>query len=95
MFPIALVRWADAHQGTSGWTDISDLEPEGERIIISSGFLVDEDSGGKKDHVTLIQSWDESQESVDNAIHIPVAMVREVVTVGDATQHGQARLLST
>lgn len=79
VFPLVVVQWADAHSPIDGWTYISDLEDDGERIILTSGFELPEDNGGKKGHLTIVQSLD--GDSVDHAIHIPLAMVRSRVVV--------------
>jgi hypothetical protein len=86
MESIVLVEWVDAHQETSSWTAIEDLDSEGDRLIRTVGFLLPVDDGGKSGHVTIVQSWDEEQEMVDNVLHIPVGMVRKMsaVTFGGA-----------
>lgn len=78
---VVVVEWLDAHQGTDSWTHIDDLDTE-ERVIHTVGFLLSSEDGGKDNHVTLLQSIDEEQEMVDNVLHIPVAMVRVMRTLG-------------
>jgi len=81
MNTIVFIEWADAHQGTDGWTSIEDLEDDGERIIHTVGFLLPVDEGGKDDHVTIVQSFDVQQEMVDNVVHVPSSMVRTMRVV--------------
>jgi len=81
MHSIVIVEWADAHQGSDGWTSIDDLDADGHRIIHSVGFLLSLDDGGKEDHVTLFQSFDGEQQMVDNVLHIPVGMVKSMRAV--------------
>ncbi len=79
MGTILLVEWADAHDGTDTWTAIEDLKDDGEVIITSIGFRLDEEHGGKKDHIALAQSLD--GDHVDNVLYIPVGMVRKMTAV--------------
>lgn len=78
---VVVVEWADAHQSTTQWTHIGDIDSEGERIIRSVGFLVSVEDGGKADHITVFQSWDRQEEMIDNVLHIPVAMVKRMSAV--------------
>jgi hypothetical protein len=79
-YPIALVLWADAHCGESGWQDLEEFEDEGELIVSSVGFLVPaDDPGGKKDHVTLWQTITDGEGI--NPFHIPTGMVRQIKVV--------------
>lgn len=81
MHSVVIVEWADAHQGTESWTSIDDLFDDGERLIRTVGFLLPVDEGGKENHVTVFQSFDEQQEMVDNVLHIPVGMVKSMRAV--------------
>lgn len=75
-YPIVRVVWADAHCGDSGWLELDSFEDDGECLITTVGFLIPPGEGGKKDHVTIYQTYAEGE-----AIHpffIPAAMVREV-----------------
>lgn len=75
-YPLALVRWADAHAGVGGWLDMDDYSDGGEYVITSVGFLVPEDKkGGKKGHVTLWQTVCDGDGI--HPFHIPAGMVRE------------------
>jgi hypothetical protein len=76
-YPIVLVKWADAHCSEGGWLTLEDYEDTGETIVESVGFLVPvPDSGSKKDHVTIWQTYCEGD--VIHAIHIPVGMIRDI-----------------
>lgn len=81
MFSIVAVVWADAHQATNTWTHIADLDGEGERVIVTVGFLLPIDEGGKANHITIAQSFDDDEQMVDNVMHIPVAMVKSMRAV--------------
>lgn len=77
---IVVVEWADAHSGASSWVSIDELDKTGEVVITSVGFLLPVEQGGREHHVTLVQSFDDT--NVDHVIHVPVAMVRNMKTVG-------------
>lgn len=81
MQSIVIVEWVDAHQGTESWTSIHDLADEGDRLILTVGFVLPTDEGGKENHITVFQSFDEEQEMVDNVLHIPVGMVKSMRAV--------------
>lgn len=77
---IVHVRWADAHMSESGWLEMSDYVDDGETIVDTVGFLVPIGEPGSKDkHVTVWQSLCRSEGI--HAMHIPVAMVREMRVV--------------
>lgn len=79
-FPIALVLWADAHCGDPGWIELEEMEDDGEVIISTVGFLVPADEpGGKKDHVTLWQTYTDGEGI--HPFHIPSSMVRQIKIV--------------
>lgn len=83
-YPIVLVEWADACGGEAGWLDLETVEDDGETLVHSVGFLVPpDDPGGKKDHVTLLQTYHEGEGI--NLFYIPSAMIRsmKVVTFND------------
>lgn len=83
-YPIALVTWADAHNGPAGWQTLDDYEDDGECLIKTVGYLVPaDDPGGKKDHVTIWQTLTDGDGI--HPFHIPAAMVRtvQVVTVDE------------
>jgi hypothetical protein len=67
------VTWRDAHAGTTTWTNPRDIDPE-PCIVRTSGFLMAESDGGKKDHLTIFQSITPDGD-VDHVLHIPVGMV--------------------
>jgi hypothetical protein len=76
-FDMVLCRWADAHMSQAGWQDLLDVEDDGEEIVESVGFLVPQgEPGSKMGHVTLWQTYADGQ--AIHAMHIPVAMVREL-----------------
>jgi hypothetical protein len=79
-YPIVLIEWADACGGDAGWLTLETLEDDGETLVHSVGFLVPcEDPGGKKDHVTLLQTFHEGDGI--NLFYIPVGMVRKTLVL--------------
>jgi hypothetical protein len=67
-----VVVWVDAFADAHGWTPLADLDVA-ERVQQSCGWLIERD-----DMVTVVQSWDESAGMVDQVLHVPRCMVREV-----------------
>lgn len=77
MSDIVLVTWADAHGSQGGWVELDDYKDEGETIISTAGFLINEgEPGGKAGHVSIWQSL-QGGEGI-HGFHIPVAMVRSM-----------------
>ncbi len=77
-YPIVLIEWADACGGDPGWLTLEEIEDDGETLVQSVGFLVPPDEpGGKKDHITLLQTFHEGDGI--NLFHIPVGMVRKTI----------------
>lgn len=72
---VVLVTWHDAHSGAESWINIKDLDSE-PAVVESVGFLLNEDNGGKPNHITLFQS--RMEDSVDHVLHIPVGMVQKM-----------------
>ena len=80
---VVLVEWADAHAGPGHWGDLD--EDTGEHIVRTAGFLITEEMGGKKLHVTIAQSHTPDG-FYDHVIYIPSGMVRSIVILsGDTT----------
>ena len=76
-YPVVFIQWADAHAGEGGWQELESYEDEGEVIVETVGFMVPADSpGGKKDHVTVWQSYHEGEGI--HPFHIPSSMVRSL-----------------
>ena len=78
-----LVIWHDAHAGTSTWENLRDLEDDGNYVVRSVGFLIDK-KHGKKKHISIAQSLSED-DCVDSVLHIPVAMVQQVINLIEET----------
>lgn len=78
-----LVEWADAHAGPGHWAELDD-EDNGEHIVRTVGFLISEDNGGKKLHVTIAQSHT-PDDFYDHVIYIPTGMVRRLVNLSPYT----------
>lgn len=77
-YPVALIEWADACGGDPGWLTLEEVEDDGETLVQSVGFLVPaDDPGGKKDHVTLLQTY-HGGDGI-NLFYIPVQMVRKTI----------------
>ena len=79
-YPIVLIEWADACGGDAGWLTLETIEDDGETLVHSVGFLIpSEDPGGKKDHVTLLQTYHDGEGI--NLFYIPCGMVRKTVVL--------------
>lgn len=77
-YPIVLIEWADACGGDAGWLALEEVEDDGETLVHSVGFLIPSDGpGGKKDHVTLLQTY-HGGEGI-NLFYIPSLMVRKTI----------------
>lgn len=76
--PVSEIYWADAHAGEGRWGDLEETD-SGEHIVRSCGFLIEEENGGKKLHVTIAQSFTPDG-FYDHVIYIPVGMVRKTIT---------------
>ena len=79
-----LVIWNDAHAGTSTWERIEDLVDNEPYEVKSVGFLMTTKAGGKRSHVSITQSWS-ADGCVDSVLHIPVAMVQQVINLIEET----------
>lgn len=77
-----LIEWADAHAGPGHWGDLD--EDTGEHIVRTAGFLISEELGGKKLHVTIAQSQTPDG-FYDHVIYIPTGMVRRLVNLTACT----------
>jgi hypothetical protein len=71
---IVEIYWADAHAGEGRWGDLEETD-SGEHIVRTCGYMIDEEHGGKKLHVTIAQSFTPDG-FYDHVIYIPVGMVR-------------------
>ena len=69
-----MVTWMDAHAATETWTPLDDIDQD-PCIVVSCGFLLTVEQGGKPDHVTIYQSKTDNDD-VDGVLCIPVAMVK-------------------
>ena len=97
MKEVVLVIWHDAHSGTNTWVHLEDYKDKQPYVVNSVGWLVPKRVGGKRDHVTIAQSWSDD-DAVDSLLHIPVAMVQEIVIlegsgVGNTQRSGKNREL--
>ncbi len=79
-----LVIWHDAHAGSGTWEHLRDLEDDGNYVVRSVGYLIDAKKHGKKKHVSIAQSLSEV-DCVDSVLHIPVAMVQQVINLVEET----------
>jgi len=64
----------DAHAATETWTALDNIDQD-PCMVLSCGFLLAVEQGGKPDHVTIYQSKTDSDD-VDGVLCIPVAMVK-------------------
>jgi hypothetical protein len=79
-----LVIWHDAHAGSGTWEHLRDLEDDGNYVVRSIGYLIDGKKHGKKKHISIAQSLSEA-DCVDSVLHIPVAMVQQVINLVEET----------
>ena len=79
-----LVIWNDAHAGTSTWERIEDLVDNDPYEVKSVGFLMSTKAGGKRNHVSITQSWS-ADSCVDSVLHIPAKMVVRVINLAEET----------
>jgi hypothetical protein len=77
-YPVALIKWSDAHAGDGGWLSMDDYEDDGDYIITTVGFLVPADqAGGKQNHVSVWQTITDGEGI--HPMHIPVGMVKKII----------------
>jgi hypothetical protein len=79
-----LVIWNDAHAGTTTWERIEDLVDNDPYEVKSVGFLMSTKAGGKRNHVSITQSWS-ADSCVDSVLHIPAKMVVRVINLAEET----------
>lgn len=77
--PIVVI-WHDAHAGSDTWVHLDNYKDDEPYVVNSIGWLIDEADGGKPGHITIAQSWSHD-DAVDSILHIPVAMVQQVITL--------------
>jgi hypothetical protein len=75
-----LIIWHDAHAGTDTWVNLDNYKDPDPYVVNSIGWLLDENLGGKPNHITIAQSWSDD-DAVDSILHIPIAMVQQVITL--------------
>jgi hypothetical protein len=75
--PVYIV-WHDAHAGTETWVDLHTHKDVDPYVVRSTGWLLTDDLGGKPGHISIAQSWSDD-DAVDSILHIPLAMVQEIV----------------
>jgi len=76
MRTMVVVRWHDAHAATDTWTPI-DAIGQDPCLVVSCGFLLPTNEGGKEGHITIFQSKTDADD-VDGVLCIPVAMVQDM-----------------
>jgi hypothetical protein len=77
---VVYIQWADTHLSEPGWLNMDDYEDDGECLVDTVGFLIPIGEPGSKDkHVTVWQTV--CKEEGIHAIHIPVAMVRDMKAI--------------
>lgn len=69
-----LIIWHDAHSGNRAWEHVEDLADEGPYEVRTVGFMLKTSGGGKKNHVSVAQSFS-TEGFVDSILHIPKKMV--------------------
>ena len=76
MVKLVLVKWMDAHVPSGSWTHIDEAKDDGPYIVHTLGFLLTAETGGKKGHISIVQSWGQD-DYVDGILHIPTKMVKD------------------
>lgn len=78
MVKLALVQWTDAHVPHGTWVHLDELKDDGYYEVNTIGYVLDTKMGGKKNHVSICQSWGED-DYVDGILHIPTKMVKQII----------------
>lgn len=79
-----IVIWHDAHASASQWEHEDDLNDNEPYEVQSIGFLLSTNTGGKRNHVSILQS--RSHEGfVDSILHIPKKMVVQTINLERTT----------
>jgi hypothetical protein len=80
---VGIVIWNDAHSDEAdSWLSISRRVDHSPFEVVTVGIILDSNSGKKRGHVSVAQSLTPS-EYVDHVIHIPKAMIVEVIDLFD------------
>lgn len=80
---VGVVIWHDAHSDEAdSWVSISRRVDHEPFEVVTVGIILDSKTGKKRGHVSVAQSLTPS-EFVDHVIHIPKAMVVEVIELFD------------
>lgn len=74
-YKLVYVAWRDAHSSES-WVAVDEIDTES-CIVESVGWQLPAGKGGKKGHLTIVQSLD-PWGNVDHVLHIPTAMITEL-----------------
>lgn len=77
---VVLVKWMDAHVPHGTWVHIDEAKDDGPYYVTTIGFLIAPGNGGKKGHVSIVQSWGQD-DYVDGILHIPSKMVKTQITL--------------
>jgi len=59
---------------------VDDLKDDGTYDVNTIGFLLEPVLGGKKNHVSICQSWGQD-DYVDSILHIPIKMVKKTIVL--------------
>jgi hypothetical protein len=80
MVKLVLVCWKDAHVPPGSWMHLDELKDDGTYDVNTIGFLLEPAQGGKKNHVSICQSWGQD-DYVDSILHIPIKMVKKTIVL--------------
>ena len=75
--PIVIVKWTDAHDDSTDWTPLADIDQD-PYIVTTVGFRLPK--GAKKGHVSVARSMGDGV--LDAIIHIPQKMVISIESLG-------------
>lgn len=70
----------DAHVPSGSWVHVDDAKDDGPYFVWTLGFVLGVGAGGKRGHVSIVQSWGQD-DYVDGILHIPAKMVKDVLVL--------------
>jgi len=59
---------------------LDELKDDGSYDVNTLGFLLEPNFGGKKNHVSICQSWGQD-DYIDSILHIPIKMVKKTIVL--------------
>ena len=81
---IAVVIWRDAHSLGDEWITAADAAEGGDYVVTTVGWLLNEDSGGKAGHISIVRSITQD-DYLDSVLHIPEQLVLRQIDLHEVT----------